>query len=114
MNTTLYATINSTSIKSTARATTVDLVYKALVDALGADNVSMVGSGDIAINTGISPNNTEVNCVVSISAKDFYDRKTKSKVFTTYDRAAEAAAYQNKLAEKAESKKRKKEGFEEA
>jgi hypothetical protein len=104
MNTNVYATINASAIKSTARTTTVNEVFDALVTAFGSDNVSMVGSGDIAVNTGYDKEGREVCTVVSVSAKDYFDRTTKSKTFTAFNRQAAAQAYAEKVLE-AEQKK---------
>lgn len=101
----------ATKAKAAAKADVISVLFAALVDIYGDENVAMVrtGNGDSKTNEiGAVIGQAEVDgttvpiCVtVNASAKDFVERKTKSKTFPAFDFAAAKETYDNYLEEKA-------------
>ena len=102
---------NATAIKNAMRADVADLLNKFLIEKFGEENVSIVGSNEIAVCIGALPDEYgfERELVVTIkpTAKDWVDRETSKKVFEAYDRIGEAEAYEMELSEKKKAKEAK-------
>ena len=102
---------NATAIKNAMRADVADLLNKFLIEKFGEENVSIVGSNEIAVCIGALPDEYgfERELVVTIkpTAKDWVDRETSKKVFEAYDRIGEAEAYETELSEKKKAKEAK-------
>ena len=108
---------NATAIKNAMRADVADLLNKFLIEKFGEENVSIVGSNEIAVCIGALPDEYgfERELVVTIkpTAKDWVDRETSKKVFEAYDRIGEAEAYETELSEKKKAKEAKAKAKEE-
>ena len=108
---------NATAIKNAMRADVAELLNKFLIEKFGEENVSIVGSNEIAVCIGTIPDSDgfERELVVTIkpTAKDWIDRKTSKKVFEAYSRIDEAEAYEMEISEKAKVKAEKAKAKEE-
>ena len=108
---------NATAIKNAMRADVADLLKTFAVEKFGEENVSVVGSNEIAICIGILPDtdgfDRELVVTVKPTAKDWIDRKTTKKIFEAYNRLDEAEAYAVELEEKAKAKEEKAKAKEE-
>ena len=102
---------NATAIKNAMRADVADLLKTFAVEKFGEENVSVVGSNEIAICIGTLPDadgfDRELVVTVKPTAKDWVDRKTTKKIFEAYNRLDEAEAYAVELEEKAKAKEEK-------
>ena len=102
---------NATAIKNAMRADVADLLKTFAVEKFGEENVSVVGSNEIAICIGTLPDadgfDRELVVTVKPTAKDWIDRKTTKKIFEAYNRLDEAEAYAVELEEKAKAKEEK-------
>ena len=109
---------NATAIKNAMRADVADLLNKFLIEKFGEENVSIVGSNEIAVCIGTIPDadgfERELVVTVKPTAKDWIDRKTSKKVFEAYSRLDEAEAYKIETEEKAKAKEEKIEKDKEA
>ena len=108
---------NATAIKNAMRADIADLLKTFAVEKFGEENVSVVGSNEIAICIGTLPDadgfDRELVVTVKPTAKDWIDRKTTKKIFEAYNRLDEAEAYAVELEEKAKAKEEKAKAKEE-
>ena len=108
---------NATAIKNAMRADVADLLKTFAVEKFGEENVSIVGSNEIAICIGTLPDadgfDRELVVTVKPTAKDWIDRKTTKKIFEAYNRLDEAEAYAVELEEKAKAKEEKAKAKEE-
>ena len=108
---------NATAIKNAMRADVADLLKTFAVEKFGEENVSVVGSNEIAICIGTLPDadgfDRELVVTVKPTAKDWIDRKTTKKIFEAYNRLDEAEAYAVELEEKAKAKEEKAKAKEE-
>ena len=108
---------NATAIKNAMRADVADLLKTFAVEKFGEENVSVVGSNEIAICIGTLPDadgfDRELVVTVKPTAKDWIDRKTTKKIFEAYNRLDEAEAYTVELEEKAKAKEEKEKAKEE-
>ena len=108
---------NATAIKNAMRADVADLLKTFAVEKFGEENVSVVGSNEIAICIGTLPDadgfDRELVVTVKPTAKDWIDRKTTKKIFEAYNRLDEAEAYAVGLEEKAKAKEEKAKAKEE-
>ena len=108
---------NATAIKNAMRADVADLLNKFLIEKFGEENVSIVGSNEIAVCIGTIPDadgfERELVVTVKPTAKDWIDRKTSKKVFEAYSRLDEAEAYKIETEEKAKAKEEKAKAKEE-
>ena len=108
---------NATAIKNAMRADVADLLKTFAVEKFGEENVSVVGSNEIAICIGTLPDadgfDRELVVTVKPTAKDWIDRKTTKKIFEAYNRLDEAEAYAVELEEKAKAKEEKARAKEE-
>ena len=108
---------NATAIKNAMRADVADLLKTFAVEKFGEENVSVVGSNEIAICIGTLPDtdgfDRELVVTVKPTAKDWIDRKTTKKTFEAYNRLDEAEAYAVELEEKAKAKEEKAKAKEE-
>ena len=108
---------NATTIKNAMRADVADLLKTFAVEKFGEENVSVVGSNEIAICIGTLPDadgfDRELVVTVKPTAKDWIDRKTTKKIFEAYNRLDEAEAYAVELEEKARAKEEKAKAKEE-
>ena len=108
---------NATAIKNAMRADVADLLKTFAVEKFGEENVSVVGSNEIAICIGTLPDadgfDRELVVTVKPTAKDWVDRKTTKKIFEAYNRLDEAEAYAVELEEKAKAKEEKAKAKEE-
>ena len=108
---------NATAIKNAMRADVADLLKTFAVEKFGEENVSVVGSNEIAICIGTLPDadgfDRELVVTVKPTAKDWIDRKTTKKIFEAYNRLDEAEAYAVELEEKARAKEEKAKAKEE-
>lgn len=108
---------NATAIKNAMRADVADLLKTFAVGKFGEENVSVVGSNEIAICIGTIPDadgfDRELVVTVKPTAKDWIDRKTTKKIFEAYNRLDEAEAYAVELEEKAKAKEEKAKAKEE-
>ena len=108
---------NATAIKNAMRADVADLLNKLLIEKFGEENVSIVGSNEIAVCIGTIPDadgfERELVVTVKPTAKDWVDRKTSKKVFEAYNRIDEAEAYEMELSEKEKAKAEKAKAKEE-
>ena len=108
---------NATAIKNAMRADVADLLKTFAVEKFGEENVSVVGSNEIAICIGTLPDadgfDRELVVTVKPTAKDWIDRKTTKKIFEAYNRLDEAEAYVVELEEKAKAKEEKAKAKEE-
>lgn len=101
----------TTKAKTDAKADVISVLFAALTDIYGDENVAMVrtGNGNSKTNEiGVVIGHAEVDgttvpicATVNASAKDFVERKTKSKIFPAFDFAAAKETYDNYLEEKA-------------
>ena len=102
---------NATAIKNAMRADVADLLKTFAVEKFGEENVSVVGSNEIAICIGTLPDadgfDRELVVTVKPTAKDWIHRKTTKKIFEAYNRLDEAEAYAVELEEKAKAKEEK-------
>ena len=102
---------NATAIKNAMRADVADLLKTFAVEKFGEENVSVVGSNEIAICIGTLPDadgfDRELVVTVKPTAKDWIDRKTTKKTFEAYNRLDEAEAYAVELEEKAKAEEEK-------
>ena len=108
---------NATAIKNAMRSDVADLLKTFAVEKFGEENVSVVGSNEIAICIGTLPDadgfDRELVVTVKPTAKDWVDRKTTKKIFEAYNRLDEAEAYAVELEEKAKAKEEKAKAKEE-
>lgn len=108
---------NATAIKNAMRADVADLLNKFLIEKFGEENVSIVGSNEIAVCIGTIPDadgfERELVVTVKPTAKDWETRKTTKKVFEAYNRIDEAEAYEMELSEKEKAKAEKAKAKEE-
>ena len=108
---------NATAIKNAMRADVADLLKTFAVEKFGEENVSVVGSNEIAICIGTLPDadgfDRELVVTVKPTAKDWIDRKTTKKIFEAYNRLDEAEAYAVELEEKAKATEEKAKAKEE-
>ena len=108
---------NATAIKNAMRSDVADLLKTFAVEKFGEENVSVVGSNEIAICIGTLPDadgfDRELVVTVKPTAKDWIDRKTTKKIFEAYNRLDEAEAYAVELEEKAKAKEEKAKAKEE-
>lgn len=106
----------ATKAKNMAREITVDFLYEVLKDALGEENVSMVGASEISIAVGVRPDadgfDHEVNVNIAPVAKEPEDRAANKNVYEAYDREFEAEEYAKKIEKKENEKKKKEEAKE--
>lgn len=102
---------NDTAIKNAMRADVADLLRTFAIEKFGEENVSIVGSNEIAICIATLPDSDgferELVVTVKPTAKDWTDRKTTKKVFEAYNRLDEAEAYAIELEEKAKNREEK-------
>lgn len=102
---------NATAIKNAMRTDMTSLLHKFFIEKFGEENVSIVGSNEIAICIGTIPDSDgfvrELVVTVKPTAKDWIDRKTSKKVFEAYSRLDEAEAYKIETEEKAKAKEEK-------
>lgn len=118
-----FATIDfkgttSTKAKNLAREATVNYLFEVLKEALGEENVSMVGASEISIAVGTRADSDgfdhEVNVNIAPTAKEPEDRATSKNVYEAYDRLGEAEEYAKDKAKKEAEKKKKEEAKEKA
>lgn len=107
-----YAELKSvTAIKNAMRADFAELLRAFAIEKFGEENVSIVGSNDIAVCISTLPDTDgferELVVTVKPTAKDWIDRKTTKKTFEAYNRLDEAEAYAVELEEKAKAKEEK-------
>lgn len=120
---TKFTTVNfegttSTKAKNLAREATVNFLFEVLKEALGEENVSMVGASEISIAVGSRADSDgfdhEVNVNIAPTAKEPEDRATTKNVYEAYDRLFEAEEYAKDKAKKETEKKKKEEAKEKA
>lgn len=99
---------NATAIKNAMRADVADLLNKFLIEKFGEENVSIVGSNEIAVCIGAIPDEygfeRELVVTVKPTVKDW---------IAGYDRIDEAKAYEMELSEKEKAKAEKAKAKEE-
>lgn len=99
---------NATAIKNAMRADVADLLNKFLIEKFGEENVSIVGSNEIAVCIGAIPDEygfeRELVVTVKPTVKDW---------IVGYDRIDEAKAYEMELSEKAKKQKQRKKRLQE-
>ena len=102
---------NANAVKNAAREEIFTKIMEFLSDEYGTENVSLVGSNEVAVCVGTRKNSigeeNEVCVVLKPTAKDFEDRKTTKKTFVAFDRLAAATAYTETCTEKAEKEAEK-------
>lgn len=102
---------NATAIKNAMRADMANLLREFAIERFGEENVSIVGSNEIAICIGTIPDADgfarELVVTVKPTAKDWVDRKATKKTFEAYNRLDEAEAYEMTLKDKADAKAEK-------
>ena len=108
---------NATEVKKAMRADVAALLKEFFIEKFGEENVSIVGSNEIAVCIGALPDEygfeRELVVTVKPTAKDWVDRETSKKVFEAYSRLDEAEAYEIELSEKEKAKAEKAKAKEE-
>lgn len=101
----------ATKAKTDAKAEVISLLFSAMTDIFGEDNVAMVRTGgasktnEIGVVVGqaeVDGTTAPVVVTVTASAKDFTERVTKSKTFAPFDFASAKEAYDYYIASKEE------------
>lgn len=102
---------NATAVKTAARKEIFEKIMDFLTSEYGADNVSIIGSNEVAVCIGTrrdaSGNENEVCVVIKPTAKDFENRITSKKTFTAFERLAAEKEYEISCEEKAEKEAKK-------
>lgn len=100
-----------TKAKADAKTDIMSVIFSAVTDIYGEDNVAMVRTGGtsktneigVVIGTASVDGEDVPICVtINASAKDFIERKTKSKTFAAFDFAAAKEEYEDYIQEKAD------------
>ncbi len=100
-----------TKAKADAKTDIMSVIFSAVTDIYGEDNVAMVRTGGtsktneigVVIGTAsVDGEDVPVCVTINASAKDFVERKTKSKTFATFDFAAAKEEYEDYIQEKAD------------
>lgn len=100
-----------TKAKADAKTDIMSVIFSAVTDIYGEDNVAMVRTGGtsktneigVVIGTAsVDGENVPVCVTINASAKDFVERKTKSKTFAAFDFAAAKEEYEDYIQEKAD------------
>lgn len=100
-----------TKAKADAKTDVMSVIFSALTDIYGEDNVAMVRTGGtsktneigVVIGTASVEGVDAPVCVtINASAKDFVERKTKSRTFPAFDFATAKEEYENYIQEKAD------------
>lgn len=97
-----------TAVKNEARRIAAEMIRELFIEKLGAENVSEIGSNEIAVCLGtkdLTDGTTAEICVaIKPTAKDFETRKTTKKTFTAFERIIEEEAWETEKKEKADKK----------
>lgn len=100
-----------TKAKADAKTDIMSVIFSAVTDIYGEDNVAMVRTGGtsktneigVVIGTAsVDGEDVPVCVTINASAKDFIERKTKSKTFAAFDFAAAKEEYEDYIQEKAD------------
>lgn len=100
-----------TKAKADAKTDIMSVIFSAVTDIYGEDNVAMVRTGGtsktneigVVIGTAsVDGEDVPVCVTINASAKDFVERKTKSKTFAAFDFAAAKEEYEDYIQEKAD------------
>lgn len=100
-----------TKAKADAKTDVMSVIFSALTDIYGEDAVAMVRTGGtsktneigVVIGTASVEGVDAPVCVtINASAKDFVERKTKSRTFPAFDFAAAKEEYEDYIQEKAD------------
>lgn len=100
-----------TKAKADAKIDIMSVIFSAVTDIYGEDNVAMVRTGGtsktneigVVIGTAsVDGEDVPVCVTINASAKDFVERKTKSKTFAAFDFAAAKEEYEDYIQEKAD------------
>ena len=98
-----------TKAKADAKTDIMSVIFSAVTDIYGEDNVAMVRTGGtsktneigVVIGTAsVDGEDVPVCVTINASAKDFVERKTKSKTFAAFDFAAAKEEYEDYIQEK--------------
>lgn len=100
------ANITYTSMKNAIRATAVETLYTALVNAYGEDAViGKVGASEFCVCVGVDDETGAKQYVTyAPTVKDFRNYKATKKTFAAYNGEAEVQKFTNHLNEQAEKK----------
>lgn len=100
-----------TKAKADAKTDVMSVIFSAMTDIYGEDNVAMVRTGGtsktneigVVIGTAsVDGEDVPVCVTINASAKDFTERKTKSRTFSAFDFAAAKEEYEDYVQEKAD------------
>lgn len=100
-----------TKAKADAKTDIMSVIFSAVTDIYGEDNVAMVRTGGtsktneigVVIGTAsVDGEDVPVCVTINASAKDFVERKTKSKTFAAFDFTAAKEEYEDYIQEKAD------------
>ena len=104
--------VSNKAVKDKAREVTMSMLANILSDALGAEFVSVVGTGEIALAIGsktVDGISTEIPVVLKVISKEFEAHATASgKAVDVFDRYDEAKAFADEQEQKAKEKAEKK------
>ena len=109
---------NAIAIKNAMRADVADPLSKFLIEKFGEENVSIVGSNEIAVCIGTIPDadGFERELVVTVNKRrrtGLTEKHRRKFFFEAYNRIDEAEAYEMELSEKEKAKAEKARAKEE-
>ena len=100
--------VTATAVKNEARRIAAEMLKEFFLEKFGAENVSVVGSNEIAVCLGTKDladgTTAEVCITVKPTAKDYENRKTTKKTFEAFERIVEEEAYEMECKDKADKK----------
>lgn len=98
----------ATAVKNEARKISFEMIRKFFIEELGEENVSEIGSNEIAVCLGtkdLTDGTTAEVCVsIKPTAKDYESRKTTKKTFEAFERIVEEEAWEMECKEKSDKK----------
>lgn len=103
--------VKSQKMDNIFRATLFDVIVKAMIEAYGEENVSIVGASEVAVAIGeveleSTGKRVERCAVISPTLCKYKDYSTERRHFEKYNRWEEEKKYKNTLKGKEEKKKK--------
>ena len=103
--------VKSQKMDNIFRATLFDVIVKAMIEAYGEENVSIVGASEVAVAIGeveleATGKRVERCAIISPTLCKYKDNRKKKRKFEKYNRWEEEKKYKNTLKEKEDKKKK--------